>query len=575
MKRLSGAFSGMIVLMAALSIGVVGPVAAETVPTATSDAAAETVAAGWGHTCAVVRKTIRCAGENEFGQLGNGTTSNLDANPIPSTVDTSETQITALAAGLYHTCALFSPDRSVTCWGWNGYGQLGTEDTTDRLVPAAPVSLADVTSVVAGSTHTCAVVSGGSVWCWGSNTSGQLGNAQDGCDPNDLGNCYSPSPVEVAGLGEVQQVTAGDAHTCALLKSGHVACWGSNGVGQLGNDQHGCDSNNLGACVSTTPVSVSGLSDVTSISAGKNHTCAVTGGGAVKCWGWNDAGQLGDGTTHDRATPTTAIGKGAAEVAAGWDHTCAITTKDAVACWGRNQDGELGDGTKVERHRPVAVRYLGLDSGATELTAGYQDTCARLEGDHIQCWGKNDFGQLGNGTQKNRTTPAGTLLGGPTLEFALAEKGETAVKHGKAVLTRLSGAGELQIAYWPSGAEEVPVIGGTGTLHLQVWTIYVNNKKVVQDDLRLAVVPEGTFVDSSLSTRLEPLNVVVRKSDPDETQTCAVGSAGTLNLLEGHHGTADQVQVEIPGCDLRQTFIAGETGSGGHVSVAISLEPHP
>jgi alpha-tubulin suppressor-like RCC1 family protein len=389
---------GASVLLGALAVG-----PAEAVPRAAAvTPIVGVISSGWGHTCAIATSSsIRCWGVNEFGTLGNGTTTDLDANPLPGEVSSPGSDISAVGAGLNHTCAVVGG--GVRCWGWNGYGQLGTGDFADRTSPASVATSGTVTKVVGGSSHTCAIVGGG-VQCWGNNDQGQLGNGQPGCDPEDPFECKSSTPVTVSGLSGVTALAAGTFHTCALA-GGAVFCWGANYSGQLGagGPIEPTDIRNV-------PVSVSGLGNVTSMATGADHACAVTSAGAIKCWGENGFGQIGDGTEMNRSTPVTISQTGAARIAAGWDHTCLTSTKGGVACWGRNQWGELGDGTFKERHRPVAVSGLGNGSGVKEVSGGYQFTCAIFAGREVQCWGRNDFGQVGDGTTTTRTKPVETLF---------------------------------------------------------------------------------------------------------------------------------------------------------------------
>ncbi|MEM7111123.1 MAG: cadherin domain-containing protein [Chloroflexota bacterium] len=296
--------------------------------------------------------------------------------------------ITAVAAGVYHSCGLTSSG-GVVCWGYNYNGQLGDGSTTERHTPVAVSGLSSgVSALAAGYYHTCAVTSSGGVVCWGYNYNGQLG---DGSTTDHH------TPVAVSGLSSgVSALAAGGYHTCAVTSSGGVVCWGNNYHGQLGDgtttERH-------------TPVAVSGLSSgVSAVAAGQYHTCAVTSSGGVQCWGRNIYGQLGDGTTTYRHTPVAVSGlsSGVSAVAASLYHTCAVTSS-GVECWGLNHRGQLGDGSTTPSTTPVAVS--GLSSGVSALAVGESHTCGRINSGGVQCWGYNYNGQLGDGSTTNRTTP--------------------------------------------------------------------------------------------------------------------------------------------------------------------------
>jgi alpha-tubulin suppressor-like RCC1 family protein len=264
---------------------------------------------------------------------------------------------------------------------------------------------AKVTAVAAGGSQTCAILSGGTVKCWGANVYGQLGNGTStGPETCADGSECSTTPVAVSGLSGVTAITAGQNYTCALLSGGTVECWGDDTWGELGSGAGAeADTCNSSAC-STTPIAIVGLSGVSAVTAGSNYACALLSGGTVECWGFNDKGTLGNGSTTDSATPVAVSGlSGVTAIAAGADHTCALLAGGTVECWGNNIVGQLGNGTDTGPQTcdeapcamaPIAVPGL---SGVTAISAGGNDTCALLSGGTVKCWGDNSSGELGNG----------------------------------------------------------------------------------------------------------------------------------------------------------------------------------
>ncbi len=255
--------------------------------------------------------------------------------------------------------------------------------------PTETMPVARAVAVALGKSHSCALLETGRVKCWGMNTHRQLGNE---------GTVNSNFPVDVEGLMDVKALTAGWAHTCALIRTGGVKCWGNNKNGELGNGQ---------TIDSGVPVDVRGLpAGVVAIEAGDDHTCAVTGHAAVTCWGFNQYGQLGDGTTASRSIPVTVpgLGDGALSVAAGWGHTCILTADKSVRCWGNNEYGQLGYGP-VEDYRFTPVDVDGLKLSAEGVSADGGQACALTIYGGIRCWGNNKYGQLGDGSTEVRSTP--------------------------------------------------------------------------------------------------------------------------------------------------------------------------
>jgi alpha-tubulin suppressor-like RCC1 family protein len=309
------------------------------------DGNVRSITTGARHGCALTDGgAVKCWGYNYYGQLGDG--SNAD-HPAAVDVPGLTRGVTAIAAGALHTCALTSS--GVKCWGYNGAGQLGDGTDVERWTPVDLASLGDdVISIAAGDSHSCAILRSGGVKCWGDNRYGQLG---DGTTERRL------TPVGVSALsGGVTALALGDRHSCAI-DDGAVKCWGDNRYGELG------DGTTLGRL---TPVAVPGLSGAIAIAAGSGpapsgHTCALMRSGAMKCWGYNGWAQLGDGTTVDRRRPVgvAGLGAGVTAIAAGARHTCARTTTGNLRCWGYNYNGQLGDETPDDRSKPVYVVGIG------------------------------------------------------------------------------------------------------------------------------------------------------------------------------------------------------------------------
>ncbi|MBK8050714.1 MAG: hypothetical protein IPK16_28560 [Anaerolineales bacterium] len=246
-------------------------------------------------------------------------------------------------------------------------------------------------SITMGAEHTCAVLESGHIKCWGRNTHGQLGNATTNS---------SSVPVDVDNIQRAGAISAGDLYTCAQLADATLKCWGDNSRYQLGDGT--LDP------VSTTPVAVAGLDrPVAAVATGSNHACAVMDDGSMSCWGWGFYGQLGDGTDNSRNLPVTVADLPAAviDAVAGTWHTCALLINGAVYCWGLNIRGQIGDGdTFGQYNAPIAVPEL--TQGVMAIAANAADTCAVLADGAAICWGDNTYGQRGNGDATGRTRPA-------------------------------------------------------------------------------------------------------------------------------------------------------------------------
>ena len=357
------------------------------------------------HTCVLTTAGgVQCWGDNSYGQLGDGTTTER-TNPVDVVALTGG--VTAIAAGGEHTCAL-TMSGGVQCWGRNQWGQLGdgTGGTQDafRAMPAAVVGLgSEVVALSAGQYQTCALTILGAVTCWGKNENGQLGDGQS------CGSVVCTTPTDVAGLtGGVAAVVSGGHHTCALTTTGGAKCWGWNNTGEVGDGT---------TTQRNSPVDVTGLtSGVAAIAVGGRHTCALTTAGDVKCWGFNLFGELGDGSTIDRTVPVDVVGLTGTPVAldAGFFHTCAQTATGGVQCWGQNTFGQLGDGQACGSLCAAPVNVSGLSGGVSAVTTGFHHNCALTTAGVFRCWGLNFEGQIGDGTSDNiRTTPVDVVWLGP------------------------------------------------------------------------------------------------------------------------------------------------------------------
>lgn len=285
----------------------------------------------------------------------------------------------ALSAGSNHTCALLN-NGGVQCWGSNSDGQLGNDNLgTDSNLPVNVDGITNALAIGSGAKTTCARLVDNTFRCWGDSVASQLGNGS---------NDDSGVPVQVSDITSGSLITGGDTHMCARVGGGAVSCWGNNVNGQLGIGLTGGGS--LG-----TPQSVTGLSGVTAIGLGANHSCARLTDSTLRCWGSNSSGQLGNNTTTDSNAPTPVnLITTAVTLEGGAAHTCARLSDSSVACWGSNSFGQLGDGTTTQRRQPVPVSGI---STAASVALGGNFSCARLSNGTVQCWGAGGNGQQGNG----------------------------------------------------------------------------------------------------------------------------------------------------------------------------------
>jgi alpha-tubulin suppressor-like RCC1 family protein len=378
------------------------------------------VAGGLGHECMLARNgTVTCAGLNSRGQLGDGTTTNRQV-PVHVSGLTGQTGV---AAGAYHSCSIDATGNA-QCWGENTYGQLGNANNNDSSTPQLVVwagydTWPSFVQLSGGELHTCGLDALGFVWCWGRGSSGQLGN-HDTVDKNVMVNVWyiNDDPNANWFAKPALAIAAGGYHTCALLSDRTVVCWGYNNYGQLGD----------GTTTSrSTPVAVSGLSNVVAISASEMGSCAMTAGGGMYCWGEGTYGQLGNGTTtsaqstptpvltwnpttntSSRLTDVRAISAGGVSY-----HNCAVTGSYGTICWGAAWSGQLGSNTTTNQ---LWAMPSFPNSGATTVAstggalpvaieAGRSHSCARTSDGNYWCWGDNSYGELGNNSTNSSSVP--------------------------------------------------------------------------------------------------------------------------------------------------------------------------
>lgn len=355
--------------------------------------AATALASGPDHTCAITgaNSDVYCWGNDSDGELGDG-----GGDPQATPNFTTVTGAVQLAVGVQHSCALLT-NQTVMCWGEGGDGELGNGTADDDSPPVRVSNLTGVTAIAAGDDYTCAIGAGSgsgsgsgspSVSCWGIDDAGQLGNGAAGNDQK--------LPRVVTGVTLTPtMISAGANHACVAEAAG-IQCWGEGDSGQLGIGAGAFPP--ISAPVAVTGAGAGSGSGWTpaQIVAGGDHTCAVDSANQLRCWGENAAGEIGDGTSGtstDRPVPRLIALTATGPIAAAETATCAQTA-GGLSCWGDNFFGQLGDGTTANRHTPTAVKTIG--PGARPAV-GRAHACALGTSGEIDCWGDNSLGQLGNG----------------------------------------------------------------------------------------------------------------------------------------------------------------------------------
>jgi alpha-tubulin suppressor-like RCC1 family protein len=342
----------------------------------------DVVAIGNRHSCFVLSSGVmKCVGQNDFGQIGDGTKTTRSA-PVQVL-----TNVVKASAGNRHTCAILQ-DETIKCWGQNLYGQLGTGDTAEQTSPVTVAGLSGVKQIAAAERHTCALTGNGNVYCWGAGTNGQIG---------DGSNTQRETPTLVSTLSSVTSIDSQRDHTCAVLSDKTARCWGHNGSGRLGDGT--TDNRNI-------PVNP-GLTAVLSVSAGNQHSCAVLAGGVARCWGAGSFGQLGNGlTTVSSATSpieVTEVSSNISFVMARGERSCFALSSGGVRCMGFGGQGQLGDGSGA--NSAAAVVVSGISEVVSSMKANQDHSCMQTSVGEFKCWGFNNNYQVGDGTQNQANAP--------------------------------------------------------------------------------------------------------------------------------------------------------------------------
>lgn len=368
--------------------------------------------AGGSHSCSVQGSQLSCWGGSGFGQLGYGATTPIGDDETPKSAGTVAVgaDVVSVSLGVSHTCAILVGG-GLRCWGIGGAGRLGygnVENLGDDETPAS-VAIVDVggkvTQVATGNNHTCALLDTGAVRCWGQNGTAQLGYGHT----NNIGDDETPASAGDIDLGGTAiWVGAGEFHTCALLDTGSVRCWGNALASQLGyGNADTIGDNETPASAGDVPIGGKAVQ----LSVGTYHNCVLFDTGGVRCWGFNDHGRLGHGTiisigateTADTA-PLVALDQPVTQIEVGDQHSCALLDSGAVRCWGNALAGRLGYGNTVligDDETLAGSVDISLGGTAVELSAGSEHTCALLDTGDVRCWGRGTAGQLGYGNTNN------------------------------------------------------------------------------------------------------------------------------------------------------------------------------
>ncbi len=471
--------------------------------------------------------------------------------------------------GSSHSC-LVRADGNLRCTGANAYGQIGNGNTTNQTGWATVSSPGGpATQVAVGLEHTCAVLLSGEVRCWGNDSRGQLGNGTASSDSQTTPVAVTTDAAGETALTGVIRIAVGDFHACALKADGEVWCWGSNGSGQLAPEAPTAQSDFARR---------SKASRLVALTAGLEHTCGIDAAGAVFCWGYNVQGQLGDGTNDNSAEPRDTGLRGAIALGGSRRHTCAVRVDGRALCWGVNSAGELGGGT-TSPGANIPVEVQGIDEVAS-IGAGDKYTCARTFDGEALCWGLGANGRLGTGNNDDSLVP--THVAVPSAVSGVTDVA-SAFAHSCARLSDGTAAcwgdnteGQLGNGDVVAGGDELVVLGTAGRPVRAVapgeghtCAIGENGGVECWGDNSAGQLGLGDTTDRAVPTAIP--GAVAAALDLGGLATCAIDGARQVWCWGDNSGSrlgfasgATTAPRQVPGIDAARDIAVGE----GHQCVA-------
>jgi alpha-tubulin suppressor-like RCC1 family protein len=490
-----------------------------------------TLALTAGLVAAAGGEATRGWGDNDRGQLGNGTTTNSSSPAASIGVSGAYT----IVSGEHHTLVLVR-DGTVASWGANDGGQLGNGTTTNSSSPLVIAGLDHVIQVSAGGGHSMALKGDGTLWGWGHDSDYELGLPTE-----------QHTPTQVPGLPTITAVAAGTDHTLALAADGHVWAWGKDDYGEAGQPATDICPTHQRACV-RQPTQVPGLGGVVAIAAGWGHSLALDGNGALWAWGRNDQGQLGIGTSSTGVTSTPTQVTSLSHVLAmdaGNLHSLALTADNAVWAWGDNTYGQLGLGSADSTPHATPTRLVALGTVAAMDSGGYHTLALKPDGS-VWSWGDNLFGQIGNGTIGTtgcQCSPSPAQVGGLSGLDRVAAGLFHSLALARPAYAHTEDTSLSQIAYvgtWTTHTD--PRVSG-GTVHLARLASASATFTWTGDDVRLILARGPRFgkakvtLDGVASTPIDlysasaqPQQVVFERANlPPGVHTLKLAPTGTKN----------------------------------------------